>query len=495
MDVDPDVAGDADALVAVDKDRLAEHMTARTLPHLEAERREVERGGSALRRHAPGEGLLRDVRAPPQRHEAVETGRLISRQDVAEAGVGHVSRYLHAPVRLALKLQEEVLEHAVDHVDTRREVAASRMVDVAVSEKELAAPLVPVGVGSPEHGEKLVVVAGEAGVDEEQAVIALEHPGVAPGGRLDEQTLGAPRRREARHPDACGVARAPVRLDVPSEPLDVGEGPEGVVVGVLEVLHDAVGVDQDLLLLVRREPHELRDAAREGEVEEAGVDDVLVPVVVEDLGGADATHVGEKVGELVDAMGVDPEAHDLLARARHLDVEVRDVEVMAVGERERRVEDPRRVIDAKLDEIDPADVLLLGEDAQLAQTVLGGGQLLRRPLYLDEEGVDVDDLVVARPHDVETFAREDAVCLEERALVVAEHEHERPSHANTPSDDHTVTPGTSYCCCERSESTNCRAPRAERPPRRVAKRSARRSSSSWSIRMSASSASLWTMSR
>ena len=96
---------------------------------------------------------------------------------------------------------------------------------------------------------------------------------------------------------------------------------------------------------------------------------------------------------------------------------------------------------------------------------------------------------------VETFAREDAVCLEERTLVVAEHEHERPSHANTPSDDLTVTPGTSYCCCERSESTNCRAPRAERPPRRVAKRSARRSSSSWSIRMSASSASLWTMSR
>ena len=494
MDVDPDVAGDADALVAVDKDRLAEHMAARALPHLEAERREVERGGSALRRHAPRQGLLRAVRTSPQRHEAVEARRLVSRQDVPEAGVGHVGRYLHAPVRLALELQEEVLEHAVDHVDPRREVAAPRMVHVAVGEEELATSPVPVGIGRPEHGEKLVVVAGEAGVDEEQAVVALEHPGVAPGRRLDEQPLGAPRRREAGHADVCGIARPPVRLDVPSKPLDVGEGPEGVVVGVLEVLHDAVGVDQDLLLLVRREPHELRDAAREGEVEEAGVDDVLVPVVVEDLGGTDAAHVREKVGELVDAVRIDPEAHDLLARARHLDVEVRDVEVVAVGELERRVENPGCVVNAKLDEIDPADVLLLGEHVQPAQTVLGGSQLPFGPLDLDEEGMDVDDLVVARAHDVEPLAREDAVRLEKRALVVAEHEHERPSHANTPSDGPPVTPGTSYCC-ERSESTNCRAPRAERPPRRVAKRSARRSSSSWSISMSASSASLWTMSR
>jgi len=39
-------------------------------------------------------------------------------------------------------------------------------------------------------------------------------------------------------------------MDVAREPFDVGKGPEGVVVGVLEVLDDAVGIHQNLLLLL-----------------------------------------------------------------------------------------------------------------------------------------------------------------------------------------------------------------------------------------------------
>ena len=111
VDVDEDVARDAEMLRPVDEDGLALHMPALPLIDLEEEGGEVERHRVSVCIDAAGNRLICPFGTLAEALEELRRGRLIAAEEVCKPRIGKAARVALAPVGTSLALPCIVLDH------------------------------------------------------------------------------------------------------------------------------------------------------------------------------------------------------------------------------------------------------------------------------------------------------------------------------------------------------------------------------------------------
>ena len=418
--VDVDVPGEGQPVRALDEHRLARHVAARALPRLKAQPGDLHRA-NAPQRLVRGRRLPADDAAARLRHRAV------ARHDLADGHIGPVQRVFLAQVRQPLPLQAEVLGALCAHVHLGKVVQHAAVVHVRMGDQRAAGQRVKAGQKVMELSALLLPVAGKAAVHKQILPLAADRADVAAAGRL-EQVEQQPRRC-AVHRDARAEGLAAVALHAVGEPADVFKRLVRAAAPAVQVLHDAVGADDQLVLGLLVQPQPLRDVARKGEVEHRVVQVALGLVVGQHAHGAQRRALVQELRQpRAVLLGQQPHAEALPTAAIALRVDVGDVEAVALDEPQHGQHAPRLVYKPELHQHDAAAAVLVLQitDARKAPRRLFHRAVLA--LHLDKQRAAVDGLVVADARDVDVQRRDALAGLQKRARVVVHVRDERLFH-------------------------------------------------------------------
>ena len=212
---------------------------------------------------------------------------------------------------------------------------------------------------------------------------------------------------------------------------DVIKGLVEGLVALVQHLHDTVGVDDEVRPALSAQIQPVRQLAGEGDIKDAVVQNLLRLVVVDDPDGAQPGGGVEEMGELLWLLYKEADLELLPAAAVLLGAEVGDVEVVLGDELQDAGDAAGPVPELELHQQHAGGPAAL-EVADLPQFLGGQRQPLRLPVGLDEEGVDVDGLVIAHPGDVEAQGRHASAGLEKGPHVVRHGGDVGLLHALTP---------------------------------------------------------------